>query len=57
MKAFLAQKTSQIGILLVSNKTLSDEYMLESQSYIAQLDVGTLLFVAERHETNFEING
>jgi hypothetical protein len=57
MKAFLAQKTSQIGILLVSNKTLSDEYMLESQSYIAQPDVGTLLFVAERHEANFEING
>jgi hypothetical protein len=31
--------------------------MLESQSYIAQPDVGTLLFVAERHEANFEING
>jgi hypothetical protein len=57
MKAFLAQKTSQIGILLVSNKTLSDEYMLESQSYIAQPDADTLLFVAERHEANFEING
>jgi hypothetical protein len=29
----------------------------KSQSYIAQPDVSTLLFVAERHEANFEING
>jgi hypothetical protein len=28
----------------------------KSQSYIAQPDVGTLLFVIERHGANFEIN-
>jgi hypothetical protein len=29
----------------------------KSQSYIAQPHVGTLLFVVERHEANYEIKG
>jgi hypothetical protein len=43
MKAFLASKTSQIEIILVSKRTYHMNKYYKSQSYIAQLDVGTLL--------------
>jgi hypothetical protein len=43
MKAFLASKTSQIEILLVSKRPYQMNKYYKSQSYIAQPDVGTLL--------------
>jgi hypothetical protein len=43
MKAFLALKTSQIKILLVSKRPYQMNKYYKSQSYIAQPDVGTFL--------------